>query len=133
MKLKKCVGVIRPCRTADAQQGAAQLHSLILWLTCQWTIAQMLSTHTLTHTQMHLPNRTHNWQSPSPLPSTPVSPPACPSAKHRCQLFWLRATVSQVPVHILSKRLLPVSIFRLTFMLSSVVKNQQSKRITKHC
>lgn len=75
--------------------------------------------HTHTHTQAfahmsrrartHTTRRTQNWQSPPPLPSPPVSPPVCPSAEERRQLFWLGASVSQVPSHILYKTSVSVS------------------------
>lgn len=43
------------------------------------------------------PSRTQNWQSTSLLPFPPVIPPVCPSAEERCQLFWLGASMYQVP------------------------------------
>lgn len=52
--------------------------------------------HTHTHTEQDTKLAEH-----SPLPSPPVSPPVCPSAEERHQLFWLGASVSQVPSHIL--------------------------------
>lgn len=53
-------------------------------------------THAHTHQAGHKTGR-----AIPPLPSPPVSPPVCPSAEERRQLFWLGASVSQVPSHIL--------------------------------
>lgn len=49
---------------------------------------------------VHTPCRTQNWQSTSPSFLPPVRPPVCPSAEERHQLFWVGASVSQVPFHI---------------------------------
>lgn len=53
------------------------------------------------HTHAHTKQDTKLAEHSPPPPSPPVSAPVCPSAEKSRQLFWLGASMSQVPSHIL--------------------------------